>query len=85
MKSTKTKFTVELIANSALAALLKGVPHFECDPNSFTMREICAELNCGLTTATKIAREKIKSGEWEKTFKRTTGQRPIESYRLKRR
>lgn len=65
--------------------MLASIPRQTIDPNSATSQEIADELGIGKTKAHKIIRDKLASGEWERTHKMIQGyDKPVQSYRLKK-
>ena len=52
------------------------------DQDAWTIYDICAETGLGYIPASKLAKENMASGEWEKVWKRAKGStRPVPAYR----
>lgn len=59
--------------------LLADVPRKVIDENAFTVMEIAKALSVSRDTASKIAKKKVESGEWEQVWKGHP--RPAPAYR----
>lgn len=53
------------------------------DQSAITVRDIKQHLKCGLTKARNIASDKVKSGQWERVWKKIDTQ-TVQAYRPKK-
>jgi len=66
-----------------VAAMLANVERRVVDQNALTSAEIMRELNMGRFGVIALCAEKIKSGEWERVYKKN-GTQTVPAYRPKK-